>query len=314
MKTGFSQKSIADALFETNYQSKIASELWLNLAGKEFRLVGKTVRLGRALDNDIVLEDKSSSRYHALISISENQVRLEDLKSRNGVKVNGRRTQRTDLKENDVIEIGDLKGIFFTKNRSQNSQVNRVDLAKESTYTGTDRMRSAEAKAVSLIEKFKSMPPKAKLAFVGGLPLVLLFLMSLFSSDDNSVQTGVGSILSATVLSESDIVEAVVNRQVFDKCLEFEDLGNFRQSRRCFDSLPRTREVHKALARVIDRQAKLSEVRYLEGLRAFDNYYFDLAIIKWQEVVLIADESSDFFAKASDGIRDAQDKKKKRVL
>jgi len=306
MKTGFKQKSIADALFETNYQSKIASELWLNIAGKDFRLIGKSIRIGRALDNDIVLEDRSSSRYHAVLTISGNKVKLEDLKSRNGIKVNGKSVTRVQLAEEDTIEIGDLKGVFFTRTKTKSSK-SKED-SQENTATGA-RLSQPEPHTQSLLERWKSLPPKAKLGSVAAVPILLLALSLLMPTKESAPLSSQVSA-SATFLNEADIVEAALNRQVFEKCTEFEDLGNFRQSRRCFQALPRTREVHDSLARVIDRQAKLAERRFIEGKRAFDNYYYDLAIIKWQEVILISEDNSDFKQKAEEGIRSARDKKR----
>src|SRR5258708_7903286 len=89
----------------TQFQSKAASELWLNIAGRDYRLVGKSIRIGRAPDNDIVVDHKSCSRYHALITLQNNQVIIEDLKSRNGVKVNSAPIRIAELKGSDQIRV-----------------------------------------------------------------------------------------------------------------------------------------------------------------------------------------------------------------
>lgn len=62
--------------------------------------------LGRARSNSIVLDDMLVSRHHARISADDQGLIIEDLGSRNGTFVNGRRVQTTRLHEGDRIGIG----------------------------------------------------------------------------------------------------------------------------------------------------------------------------------------------------------------
>ena len=55
----------------------------------ETRLAGRAIRLGRDPRNDIVLDDKSVSRFHAEVRPEGDRYVIVDLKSRNGVWVNG---------------------------------------------------------------------------------------------------------------------------------------------------------------------------------------------------------------------------------
>ena len=57
-------------------------------------LAGGRVRLGRGSDNDVVLSDVSVSRYHAEILREADGWTVHDLKSTNGVEVNGCRSRR----------------------------------------------------------------------------------------------------------------------------------------------------------------------------------------------------------------------------
>lgn len=72
-------------------------------------LRGVTFRLGRNADNDIRLEDNSVSRHHAQIHRGpDGAYVVSDLNSLNGVFVNGRQVQSSQLKEGDKLEIGDV--------------------------------------------------------------------------------------------------------------------------------------------------------------------------------------------------------------
>lgn len=66
----------------------------------------RTVTIGRDLGNDIVLDDLNVSRNHAQITQSTSGLLLEDLGSRNGTFVNGRRISEAELVEGDLVAVG----------------------------------------------------------------------------------------------------------------------------------------------------------------------------------------------------------------
>ena len=69
----------------------------------EVRLAGGTVRIGRHARNDIVLDDSLNgvSRFHAEIRAEAGKYFIVDLKSRNGVWMNGQR-----IKEKAALALG----------------------------------------------------------------------------------------------------------------------------------------------------------------------------------------------------------------
>lgn len=302
------RKSLSDALFETNYQSKVAKELWLNIGGKEYRLVGKKVKLGRAVDNDIVLEDKSCSRYHAMIRIEAGRVILEDLKSRNGVRVNGHKISRVELRQDAEIQIGDLPGTFFEKEKAAKRQHSEVT---STSALAPDFLETAgEEEKFNLIEKFKSLPKPARLASMGMLPVFLFFFMIASNQSSPSEEYVEEELGYRFELSEADIVDFEVPRAEFEACREAEDLGNFRGARTCFEALPLSREVYTALQRVVVNQHEMTQKRFLEGEKALQNKYYDLAILKLQEVMLIADDQSELRNKIPRMIEEAKEGKR----
>jgi pSer/pThr/pTyr-binding forkhead associated (FHA) protein len=74
-----------------------------------------TIIIGRALDNDIVVEDPRVSRYHAQIAFRNGQFHLRDLKSSNGTEVNGELIEELVLLDGDSISIGDTQLLFNLK-------------------------------------------------------------------------------------------------------------------------------------------------------------------------------------------------------
>ena len=81
---------------------------------REFELTMPMVKIGRASENDLVLEGSRVSRMHAQIACKDGAPAiLLDLKSANGVLVNGRPVEGpTNLYPDDVLLIGPYKLIY----------------------------------------------------------------------------------------------------------------------------------------------------------------------------------------------------------
>ncbi|WP_426732028.1 FHA domain-containing protein [Myxococcus faecalis] len=61
---------------------------------------------------DIVLKDDLTSRKHAKIRRDWSGTHVEDLGSRNGIKVNKKRVNRKALKDNDEVEVGGTRFLY----------------------------------------------------------------------------------------------------------------------------------------------------------------------------------------------------------
>src|SRR5580700_440129 len=68
-----------------------------------------TIHIGRAASNDITLPHPSISRSHALLEGKSDAWFVTDQRSANGVLVNGVRIEHVELKNGDVIGLGDIK-------------------------------------------------------------------------------------------------------------------------------------------------------------------------------------------------------------
>jgi hypothetical protein len=79
---------------------------------RSFPLRFAEATIGRALDNDIVLETSDVSRHHARIEPAGSLLRLIDQNSTNGTRVNGRRVDDHLLREGDTVELGNTR-LFF---------------------------------------------------------------------------------------------------------------------------------------------------------------------------------------------------------
>lgn len=87
---------------------------WLVLPDGGMFELRKSCAVGRAPENDLVLDDDQISRRHAFVQAQgETEFWLVDLGSSNGTYVNGRRiAQPVELKKGDVITMGGSRLVF----------------------------------------------------------------------------------------------------------------------------------------------------------------------------------------------------------
>jgi hypothetical protein len=74
--------------------------------GRQLDVQNGSLRIGRALDNDLVIADSRVSRYHAQIVRDTDGPVVRDLGSTNGTSVAGRTVQENRLVDGDLISLG----------------------------------------------------------------------------------------------------------------------------------------------------------------------------------------------------------------
>ena len=85
-----------------------AARLFIRMGDGESEVVhmlGRKTTIGRTPDNDLSIDAKFISRHHAVILAGPTHTIIEDLKSTNGVLVNGRRITRQTLKDGDIVLV-----------------------------------------------------------------------------------------------------------------------------------------------------------------------------------------------------------------
>ncbi len=75
-------------------------------------VLSETISIGRSPSNDVVLKEAKVSRQHAAINKQNNEYILIDLKSSNGVYVNGKKVEEQVLQDGDQLSVGSFKMLF----------------------------------------------------------------------------------------------------------------------------------------------------------------------------------------------------------
>jgi pSer/pThr/pTyr-binding forkhead associated (FHA) protein len=117
--------------------------LLVKLHGKGARhieLTHETLTIGRKADNTLAIEDPAVSGHHARIVKVQAVFFLEDLKSTNGTAINGQPITRHQLRDADVITIGQHR-LIFQENAAASTAATApfVDLDRTTVLRATDR-------------------------------------------------------------------------------------------------------------------------------------------------------------------------------
>jgi pSer/pThr/pTyr-binding forkhead associated (FHA) protein len=95
-------------------KARVSGPSLVDASGQPYPVRPNTVtRVGRALDNEIVVNHSSVSRHHASIENSNGAFVVRDLNSQNGTFVGNRRvTEPTRVTDGDAVRFGDAQYIF----------------------------------------------------------------------------------------------------------------------------------------------------------------------------------------------------------
>lgn len=78
-------------------------------------LTGNTIRLGKGVEADVLIDKATISKFHAKIEKTEADFYIEDLNSTNGTMVNGEALsykERRKLEINDIVQLADVQYKF----------------------------------------------------------------------------------------------------------------------------------------------------------------------------------------------------------
>jgi pSer/pThr/pTyr-binding forkhead associated (FHA) protein len=113
----------------------------LDPSGQEHSLENVVTRMGRAVENEIVILDKRSSREHAVIRREGRKLILEDQGSTNGTYLNGERLLNPiQLRDGDQVKVGDILFTFYDpEGTSVETPFPELDVNLEAAEVRVDR-------------------------------------------------------------------------------------------------------------------------------------------------------------------------------
>jgi pSer/pThr/pTyr-binding forkhead associated (FHA) protein len=86
--------------------------------GAEFSVTKPALSIGRLEELDLCISHRSISREHARVTQKGGSFEIEDLRSANGVRVNGTGVKRSPLRSGDIVELGQVRFRFVGQGES----------------------------------------------------------------------------------------------------------------------------------------------------------------------------------------------------
>jgi|CXWL01.1.fsa_nt_gi pSer/pThr/pTyr-binding forkhead associated (FHA) protein len=103
--------------------------------------------IGRDESADIIFKDDLVSRKHAKIRRDWSGTHVEDLGSRNGIKVNKKRVAQKTLKDRDEVEVGGFRLLFIDPSEVREAPVVLPEEKKEDDDEATSAVKEDEVAA-----------------------------------------------------------------------------------------------------------------------------------------------------------------------
>ena len=94
-------------------ESQTLPTAYLVINSQIFPLKNETTRIGRKLDNDLVIQDPLISRYHVEIHMKNGDYTLVDLDSTTGTHIDNQRVTRQTLKSGDLFFLANIPIMFI---------------------------------------------------------------------------------------------------------------------------------------------------------------------------------------------------------
>jgi len=93
---------------------------------KAIPLTRRGITIGGAVGNGLVLDDPRVSRNHAVIQVHGSEIKLVDLKSSNGTKVNGARITSHSLRDGDRILLAEAVEVVYERRARRPAKLDRA--------------------------------------------------------------------------------------------------------------------------------------------------------------------------------------------
>lgn len=156
----------------------------------------KRFSIGRTLENDLTIEDRSLSRRHALIENFQGHFNLSDCGSSNGTFVNGRQvTGSIELSDWDVLKFGGIGDILVRiQEDSPVTDQEQTDHSSGTAFTPQTRMIHSQVRKATIASN-DSLFSKPVIAVAAVVVIVLVTgLVLLISHGSRSTGTSTSVI------------------------------------------------------------------------------------------------------------------------
>lgn len=242
--------------------------------GNQYTLSYDTLHIGRAPDNDIILDDKRVSRHHAQISHEEGEYFIEDLNTSNGTFVNKSKILNQKLHYGDIIQIGSYT---FSFSKASFTVPQRETIARTSP----------------------SKSPLRLMVYVsGGLFLLLIMMILVLPTKKPSKSKSISITSQETIPSKPSSDSSAIYSINWEKANQFY-LSGYREFfsesylralddfKTALELYPEHRLAQIYLKKTEDMITKKTNENYKSALNYFNGGQYQLAIYHFKQVMTL---------------------------
>lgn len=233
----------------------------LEVQGKSLSFDQAILRIGRDLDNDVVLDDSKVSRHHAEIRVEKGSLYIKNVSGKNFVSVDGQVVDERLLEKSHKIQLGDseLRVILDEPSAasSQASGPRAIAVPGAGKPVATGRPAPSQVSGNTRVPNF-SVPQSGRRAqFYGAVGVVALLVIWLISNE------------TATKNESIDLrSEAQVQRSIEESAAAVQQL-QAQQEAKGKDTL----------------QYRMAEQHYIKGFRDYRQGQYARAIQSFQSAL-----------------------------
>lgn len=278
--------------------------------GAVYKLTASRITLGRATENDIVIQDPRCSRHQAVIELAPSGMYISDTSDHKGITVDGTVTKKTLLKNGSNIILG--------------TTILRFDVRSATTPIVSE----PKVPGVTLTP----MAPKGArkqnfYIMVGAIALIFIWLLTSQTvlkkkSVDIRTETQIDEDIKNTAERTKAIEKALENRGVetpeykqmqglFQQGFRDYREGNYGRALSAFDSVLALKPDHELARRYRDlarrRLDELVQLTMLEAKRYMEQSKYQLARSAYQQVmILINDPRNKLYQEAQGNFKECE--------
>jgi tetratricopeptide (TPR) repeat protein len=238
---------------------------------------GTDIRIGRASHCEMQLDSKRVSREHGRIYHKDDFWHVEDLKSQNGIRLNGNKIAAEKLQSGDVLQIGDYRleitilsaAAAKTEAPADEDKTVLLQGAPESDRTVIRQgFPGPGSPRKGIADKIAALPPKTKIlsGALAGVVLLLLIIMMMPSSE--KTPTPENSVLTAEQEKTETMMDAEARHQMdiyLQSGREQFDAGNYTEALVRFQAAlnidPQNAEAIESLRLSREKMREMEELR-----------------------------------------------------
>ena len=150
------------------------------LRGKTYELTKDVYTVGRIEVRDICISDPTISTFHCTFTKEGNTYILRDNNSTNGTKINNASVSEQELRNSDIIQMGDVEMLYYCEEKStQTTTRTLTGINLTDNLSSSSSVTKMDAISPRSLETDREKNQKVQMAIYGVLGVLGLAVLGL---------------------------------------------------------------------------------------------------------------------------------------